>query len=143
MSGIKQQNPKFIVSNILSRMLIPFFAIMYTALKESILSPEAGGMMDSWVSMGFSLAFFYMLQVTMLKDDSHRFLRKDLWVLGFSWLILGLLFQFVLFTIFYKIPLSIIMNSYDFTKMEPWPYALVALFLAPRICAIPARNWSF
>lgn len=143
MSGIKHQNPKFIVSNILSRMLIPFAAVMYTALKESILSPEAGGMMDSWISMAFSVVFFYMLQITMLKDDSHRFLRKDLWVLGFIWLGMGIVCQFALFTLAYNIPFKTILNSYDFTKMEPWPYTLVALFLAPRICAIPARNWSF
>lgn len=143
MSGIKQQNPKFIVSNVLSRMLIPFAAVMYTALKESILSPQAGGMMDSWVSMAFSVIFFYMLQVTMLKDSSHRFLRKDLWVLGFTWLGMGILCQLVLFNLVYDISLKIILNTYDFTQMEPWPYTLVALFLAPRICAIPARNWSF
>lgn len=143
MSGIKNQNPIFIVSNMFSRMLVPFAAVMYTALKESILSPEAGGMMDSWVSMGFSVIFFYMVQVMMLKDKSHRFLRKDLWMLGFAWLLFGFICQAVLFKFAYGVSWQALMNSYDFTKMEPWPYTLLALFLAPRICAIPARNWSF
>lgn len=141
MSGIKQQNPKFITSNIFSRMLIPFSAVMYTTLKEVILSPQAGGMVQSWLSMGFSLAFFYMLQVTTLKWSGHRFLRKDLWTLGFAWLMLAIVTQLVLFVGIYHVPLPSILNSYNFLKLEPWPYSLVALFLAPRLCAIPARSW--
>lgn len=142
MSGTRHFNPVFILSNIFSRMLVPFAAVVYTSLREVSLSPEAGSSLDSWLLSGFSLSFFWLLQINVLKDENHRFLRRDLWFLGLFWAGLATLIQAIGFYHIYGIQWSVITASYSFMKLEPWPYMLVALFVAPRFCAIYARRWA-
>lgn len=142
MSVNKNSNIPFLLFNVFSRMLIPFVAVVYTSLREVILSPQAGSSLDSWITSFFTLCLFWLMQISILKDSPTHYRRRDLWFLGMIWVALAAISQWGAFTYVYHVPLDHVINSYSFLKLEPWPYMLVSLFIAPRFCAIYARDLS-
>jgi hypothetical protein len=137
MAGIKYSNIAFFFSNIFSRMLIPFSLIIYNALRKTIgvsISPP-----DTWIISCFSLVFFFFLQSSTLKNSRVRYRRKDLWLLGLTWFGLAILAHSISFVI-------ITTEGGLYTQYcicTPWPYVLLGLLFAPKICSMTLRHRFF
>jgi hypothetical protein len=123
--------------------MVPFIILLFSSLKEILHSPEQGGSIQGWISVGLSLVFFYTLYTQVLKKDTSRFSRGDLWVMGLIWVGLAMIVQMAVLYGIYNIDPRLILNSYSFSKLEPWPFALVGLFLSPRLAAMIAKKWLF
>lgn len=142
MSGIKYSNLSFTLYHVFSRMLLPFGAVVYTSLREVMLSPQPGSSIDSWIISAFTMVFFWVMHIDVLQTYHSRYRRRDLWSLGFFWALIAALTQGALFHFVYNVSRETITYSYSFLKMEPWPYMLVGLLIAPRFCAIYVRRWT-
>ena len=134
---------RFFSSNIFSRVIVPFVILLFSSLKEILISPDQGGSIQGWLSIALSIAFFYTLYIQVLKRDNTRFSRGDLWVMGFIWAGLAMIMQMIVLYGVYNIDPRLILNSYAITKLEPWPFALIGLVLTPRLAAMVAKKWFF
>lgn len=134
---------RFFFLNIFSRLMLPFILLLFANLKDAITSTQ-GGSIQGWLSITLSLAFFYSIYINFLKREKIiRFSRGDLWIAGVIWVLLSAAIHlFVLYGI-YGIPLHFVLNSYSFSRLEPWTFTLIGVFLSPRIAAIFAKKWFF
>jgi len=134
MSIIKHSNISFLLSNIFSRMLIPFSSILYTSLRYMVLAPsEHVRLFHIWTTSFFSMVFFIFMQSTVLKRSRTRYRQKDLWALGVTWVLMAIFFQALVHATTEWVTLEIFLQSYDFLSLEPWPYMLLIILCTPRI----------
>ncbi|MFN7662980.1 MAG: hypothetical protein ACK5PQ_04615 [Alphaproteobacteria bacterium] len=134
---------RFFSSNVFSRVLLPFVALLFSSLKEILISPAPGGSGQGWLSIGLSVAFFYTLYIQLLKRDNTRFSRGDLWMMGLIWAGLAMIVQMTVLYGIYDLDPQLVLNSYAITHLEPWPFALMGLILTPRLAAMVAKKWFF
>lgn len=123
-----------ILNNLFSRQLLAFFAILYSTLREIILTPGPGSNADSWLTLGFSTLLFYVLMITVMEKNVRKYDNSYLWLAGTIWSLLAIIIQFSLFFWVYGIKWQLIVASYNIFNLEPWPIIILLLFLAPRIC---------
>lgn len=141
MSAARYSNLSFLLYHIFSRVLIPFSAVIYTSLREVILSPQPGSFLDSWITSAFTLISFWGLHSEVLGTYHSHYRRRDLWALGLTWTLLAIIIQGTLFHLIYHVPLETVSHRYKIFKLEPWPYMLMGLLLTPRLSAIHVRHW--
>jgi hypothetical protein len=134
---------RFFSSNFFSRALLPFGILLFSNLKYSLTSWQNSGSVQGWLSVGLSLTFFYMFYIQILKKDTSRFSRGDLWVMGILWVTLAIIIQMTILYGIYDQDLFSILQSYSFTHNQPWPYSLVGLLLSPRLAGMISKKWFF
>ena len=129
MSPIKHSTISFLFAVLVSKALVPFLALLYGVL----FLKNALSFWSLCVLSGFSFVTFSFILGDVLKHMRIRYVRKDLWVLGFGWAFCALVIQIIY---------DPMMWSDAFCFCHLWPYVLLGLFLAPRFCGIYARQWS-
>ncbi len=118
--------------------LVLALAVLNGALREAVLVPQLGnpaGQMISGILLIACIAVVTMLASPWLDARS----RRQRLVVGFSWLLLTLVFEFT-FGIARGKPMQEILDAYTFTEGNLWPLVLVATCLAPMLLARPGSN---
>lgn len=139
----KSRNWRFITYNLYSRMIIPFAAVLFTTFRETLPHHSHSLSTNAWISIIVSLVFFYFMQIPLLKHDSHRFQRGDLWLLGFCWVAFAVASHIIAGHMFYGMTWISIIHSYSLIHLSPWAMVLASLFVMPRLAAIGTRGWLF
>lgn len=134
---------RFFSSNICSRALLPFGALLFSCLKDILESSPQSSSTQRWLSVGLSLSFFYTLYIQVLKRDTSRFSRGNLWGMGFIWAVLAIVVHLSVLYGIYNMDLGLVLKSYGFSPLRPWPFALLGLFLSPRLAAMVSKKWFF
>jgi hypothetical protein len=139
MTGIKYSNITFLLFNVFSRMLIPFSFILYSALRQIIAPLTLQNPLDTWLISFFSIIFFIFLQNTVIKDCRVRYRRKNLWLLGMMWISLAIIVHGFSFCFTSNVSWDVFYGQYNILK-SPWPYMLLSILFAPRICSMTLRR---
>ena len=134
---------RFFSSNIFSRALLPFGILLFSSLKDILASAQQSSSIQGWLSVGLSLVFFYTLYIQVLKRDISRFSRGNLWGVGFIWMVLAIIVQMIVLYGIYNMDLLLVLKSYCFSPVRPWPFALIGLLLSPRLAAMVSKKWFF
>jgi len=140
MAGIKHSNITFLLFNIFSRALIPFSSILYTSLRLATVPSTLQSPLDTWLMNCFGLSFFLFLQSSVLKQCRIRYRRKDLWLLGITWVGLAIVVHSFSFSLMSSVTGGIFQQ---YCLCTPWPYMLLGLLFAPRICITTLRRRFF
>jgi hypothetical protein len=116
----KSRNWRLVTYHLYSRMLIPFAAVLFTVFRETLFHtiPKHHVSLASWVSIVLSLIFFYFMQGPLLKHETHRFQRGDLWIVGFSWASLAVIVQILIARLWYHLGWEFIIHSYKGTYVN-------------------------
>ena len=141
MKNLNPQSWKFFNLNILARLFIPFFGVLFVSFREIIPAPGSRGTLEGWIALLFSFLFLYYVHIAVLKKESRRFSRGSVWGLGFVWVLVALFSQLGVFYFIHGMGLREIFQTYNILNAGLWPFTLVGLFFTPRLAAISARGW--
>ena len=135
---------RFLIENLFSRIMLPFTICLFVNLKGMLPFPDQGISIQGWISASLSLAFFYSIYINFLKSaKTIRFSRGDLWSVGLFWALLAILVQFLILYGIYNFEISLILDTYSFSKLTPWPFTVIGLIFSPRLDGIFAKKWFF
>lgn len=125
--------------DVVSWILLPLSAVVYSSIREIYLSRVSGYTLDSYFYFLISLSIFYVFSFIFFKGQRRRLALPYLIKLGVIWSLLSALLQLLLSTYFYNLPLEEVMQTYRFWELEPWFFVLLGIFLAPKLVYPLAR----
>lgn len=134
---------RFFSSNLLSRALLPFNTLLFSNFQYVLTDGHATGPLQGWVFIGLSIVFFYVLYIQILRKETNRFSRGDLWSIGFIWSALAVMSQLAVLYGLRNKDLGFILSLYSVTSLQPWLLSLIGLLISPRLAAIVAKKWFF
>lgn len=119
--------------DIVSWILVPLSAVVYSSIREIYLSRMAGYTLDSYLYFLVSLSIFYVFTFIFFKGHKRRLAPLYLIKLGIIWAGLSVLLQMLLSIGVYDLIWEEVVQTYYFWELEPWVFVLIGIFLAPKI----------
>jgi hypothetical protein len=123
----------FIRSVLVWLLFIPL-AVANGILRDLLLTPALGdtvGRAASSVSLSILIFCLTLFFITRLGIGT----RRQCLLVGFSWLVLTLLFEFTFFILVMGHPMNVLLQDYDLFRGRLWLLVLAATLFAPLLAA--------
>ena len=137
---IMKKQRRFLQAGIFGWILLPFIALVFSAVREIVVSRYFGNQPDSWLVLLPGIVLFYWLTYFFLRSFKGKYYTINLWQLGFIWGSLAVIFSTLIAVYFYATPLEVVIQKYAFWQHEPWPWVVVAIIVAPRLVSLILRR---
>jgi hypothetical protein len=123
----------FLFKGALVWLLMPIAAIVNGALRDLLLAPLLGERAAELLAVLLLLIFIYSITAVFLVRTGPRRRSADLWALGFLWMALTIMFEFVFFGVIMDVPTSELLAAYNIFAGELWIIVVAGVLLAPRV----------
>lgn len=124
----------FLIRSFLVWLLIIPLAVANGALRDLLLAPALGETLGRALSsVSLSILIFAVTLLFIGRIGVRE--RRDLLVVGGSWLLLTLLFEFSFFVLVMGHPFDELLAEYDLFQGRLWLLVLAATFFAPLFAA--------
>jgi hypothetical protein len=114
--------------------VILVLAILNGALREGVLIPTFGTF-SALIISGLSLSLLILAVAFVAAPGLSALSARGYWLVGLSWLILTLAFEFSFGVFVQHKALSELLQAYTFKGGNLWPLVLASTLVSPRLAA--------
>ena len=114
-------------------LLFGILAVLNAAIRENFYKPRLGDLLSHQIS---TVVFVFVILGIMYLFFNHyglKFKKRELWMIGFVWLIATVIFEFVFGHYVFGNSWERLFTDYNIFKGRIWPLVLFFTFTGPRL----------